>query len=94
MVAMTTAEDARQFRVALLVMTERLIAEFRPLAPAGRVMATVAVCRTELSGMGVRGDGLLDATEAMVRVRLSGWAPQLAAASGQRPAEKVLAQAR
>ena len=67
---MSTAEQARRHRSALLETTERLIAEQDGLVPAGRVLSVVAVCRSELYRTGLRGDALVAATEAMVRVRL------------------------
>ncbi len=68
---MTRAEDERRRRAALLAMSERLVAHYRDAMPSGRVTAAVAVCRSELHRLGLRGDGLLEATEAMVRSRLN-----------------------
>ena len=64
-----TGERVRQERAALVAMTERLIAEYN-WVPAGRVMVTVAGCRSELLRMGLRGEGLLLSAEAMARTRM------------------------
>jgi hypothetical protein len=68
-VSMSTTSDAMKFRADLLDLTERLIADL-DWAPAGRVMATVVACRSDLSRGGVQRDGLLVATETCVRSRL------------------------
>lgn len=67
---LVTAEDAKSMRVALLTLTERLIAEYEG-APAGRVIAVVVRCRHQLAVAGVHGVGLVDATESMARTTLS-----------------------
>src|SRR5690348_18045975 len=64
-----TAGEATQIRSALLDLADRLIFEL-DWVPAGRVIATVAACRTDLVRVGARGDGLLAATEACVRRRI------------------------
>ena len=56
-------------------MTERLIADY-DCVPAGRVLAIVALCRSDLYRAGVWGDGLIAATEAMVRGRMDAWVGQ------------------
>jgi len=66
---MTNVEQMREQRSDLLALAEGLIAQYDWL-PAGRVIATVAVCRSELSRMGVRGVGLIDATRAMACARI------------------------
>ena len=68
-VRITTAQAARRFRSDLLALTDRLIADL-DWVPSGRVMATVAGCRSELARLGVPRDGLLAATEACVRLRM------------------------
>ena len=67
-------DEARKYRSDLVGVTERLIEDF-DWVPAGRVLATVAVCRSELARTGVRGEGLLEATEAMARSRMNARAP-------------------
>jgi hypothetical protein len=56
-------------------MTERLIADYE-CVPAGRVLAIVALCRSDLLCTGVRGDALIVATEATVRARMDAWVGQ------------------
>jgi len=65
-----TNEDAKILRVELLTMTERLIAEVDD-APAGGVIAVVALCRRQLAAAGVHGVGLTYATESMARTKMS-----------------------
>jgi hypothetical protein len=69
-----TAEEAKDLRSDLVAMAERLVADC-DWVPAGRVFATVAVCRAELARTGVHGRGLIDATEAMARSRIRAQAP-------------------
>ena len=70
----TTAERLRRERAALLALTERLIAE-HDCVPAGRVMATVAACRSELHRKGLHGEDLLRSAEAMARSRMHLFSP-------------------
>jgi hypothetical protein len=58
----------------IVAMTENLIAEYAGRVPAGRVIACVARSREQLLQSGVR-DGLVPATEAAARVRLSARVP-------------------
>ena len=65
-----TIQEAKTVRLGMFTMTERLIAEYEG-EPAGRVMAVVARSRRQLVVAGVRGVGLLDATESIARTKLS-----------------------
>ncbi len=65
-----TADQARRTRNELALLTDRLVKEFGD-SPPGRVMAAVALCRYQLAHAGVQGEGLLLATEAMARARMS-----------------------
>ena len=76
-----SASEARQFRSALLDMTDRLIFDL-DWVPAGRVIATIVACRSELVRVGARGDGLLAATEACVRRRIDSPSPARGPVSG------------
>ncbi len=60
-------------------MTERLIAEYADVAPAGTVIRCVARSRQLLLRSGVR-HGLLAATEGAVRTRLAAAIPVEASA--------------
>jgi len=63
-------DDTRKARLALVAVIDRLIAEFDG-APAGRIIAVVALCRHQLVETGLQGEGLVVATEAMARTRMS-----------------------
>ncbi len=64
-----TLDARREVHNQLRDVTDRLIAEFSAVVPAGRVLRTVATAREELLRNGVRA-GLAPATEAMARLRL------------------------
>jgi hypothetical protein len=81
LVPLTTAKDVKQYRADLLSVTDRLIAEF-DWAAAGRVITTVAGCRSELSRMGLRGGELVLVTEACARARLNSSAPSRVTSDG------------
>jgi hypothetical protein len=66
-------------RDEMLAMTDGLIAEFSGLLPAGSVMRCVARCRKQLHRSGVR-HGLVAATEAAARMRLTAVIPAPAVA--------------
>ena len=63
----------------MLAMTEGLIAEFSGLVTAGSVMRCIARCREQLRRSGVR-HGLVPATQAAARVKLTAAIPAGAAA--------------
>ena len=65
-----TAERVRREKAALVAMTARLVAEY-DWVPAGRVMVTVAACRSDLLRIGLRGEALLQSAEAMARTRMN-----------------------
>ena len=65
-----SVEDARNVRVELVSVIDRLIVEFDN-SPAGRIIAVVALCRHQLVETGLQGDGLVVATESMARTRMS-----------------------
>lgn len=62
------ADETRRMRLELLALTESLVAEFADV-PAGCVMGTVSLCRSELAGSGLVGDPLLVATQSLARAR-------------------------
>jgi hypothetical protein len=55
-----------------MAMSDQLVVAYAGSASAGRVLATVAVCRSELHRAGVKGAELIASTEALARARLAG----------------------
>jgi hypothetical protein len=66
----TTASVVSRRHDEWFTVTEHLISELESLAP-GRVIACVALCRRRLAAEGLRGEGLLYATESMARTMLA-----------------------
>jgi hypothetical protein len=73
------SQQRRAERDEILAMTEGLIAEFSGLVSAGSVMRCIARCRKQLHRSGIR-HGLVPATEAAARVKLTAVVPTAAAA--------------
>ncbi len=72
---MTASDEARRDRAALFATIDRLASDY-DWAPTGQILATVALCRSELMRAGLHGDGLLAACEAMTRIRLDSRLPR------------------
>ena len=62
--------ERHRLRNDLLRMTERLIADYAGIIPAGSVMRTVARCHSQMRRLGVR-DELVPVVEQAARTRLT-----------------------
>lgn len=71
---MSNVADRHASYAEMLAMTENLVAEYAGRVPAGTVIACVARTREQLMRSGIR-HGLVPATEAATRRRLSARVP-------------------
>lgn len=72
---MTAAARRLRQREELLAMTERLVAEYAGMVPAGSVMRTVARCHVDARRSGGLRDDVVGVVEQVARARLAAIMP-------------------